>query len=207
MLQFYPFEIVKLHITLRTSFAVVSTLFYIISYLGADVEKSESVNKNTKGSVIVHVNSKSGTSTEQDSVIGNKSDSNTKQPNPVIGPRKAAKPNNVFKVNTSSLISAPSKSNISKKQEALSDPKGSEENLRCYPSSQVKSNISPVVKPSTSSTLSTLLTAKNSTQSSWELGSMTISRKKPVMRIIPEANVDRFGSSNSKNRNLITYNH
>ncbi|KAL7637330.1 UNVERIFIED_CONTAM: hypothetical protein RMT77_012056 [Armadillidium vulgare] len=174
---------------------------------GADVEKSESVIKNTKGNVTVHVDSKSGTSTKQDSVIGNKSDSYTKQPNPVIGPRKAAKSNNVFKVNTSSLISAPSKSKNGKKQEALSDPKGSEENLRCYPSSQVKSNISPVVKPSTSSTPSTLLTAKNSPQSSWEVRGMTISRSKPTLRTmpaipairtIPEANVDRFGTSNSK---------
>ncbi|KAB7502175.1 hypothetical protein Anas_07496 [Armadillidium nasatum] len=176
------------------------------SVKGADVEKSESVIKSTKGSVTVNVNSESGTSIKQDSVIGNKSDSNTKQPNPIIGPRKAAKPNNVFKVNTSSLISAPSKSNISKKQEALSDPKGSEENLRCYQSSQVKSNISPVVKPSTSSTLSTLLAAKNSPKSFWESGSTTISKSKPVIRTkpakpairtIPEANVDRFGTSNS----------
>ncbi|RXG69888.1 hypothetical protein Avbf_06041 [Armadillidium vulgare] len=183
------------------------------SVKGADVEKSESVIKNTKGNVTVHVDSKSGTSTKQDSVIGNKSDSYTKQPNPVIGPRKAAKSNNVFKVNTSSLISAPSKSKNGKKQEALSDPKGSEENLRCYPSSQVKSNISPVVKPSTSSTPSTLLTAKNSPQSSWEVRGMTISRSKPTLRTmpaipairtIPEANVDRFGTSNSKSLDVLS---
>ncbi|RXG69890.1 hypothetical protein Avbf_06045 [Armadillidium vulgare] len=173
------------------------------SVKGADVEKSESVIKNTKGNVTVHVNSKSGTSTKQDSVIDDKSDSYTKQPNPVIGPRKAAKPNKVFNVNTSSSVSTPSKSNNGKKQEALSDPKGSEENLRCYPSSQVKSNISPVVKPSTSSTLFTLLSAKNNPQSSWESRGMTIPAvrtmpAKPAIRTIPKANADRFGTSHSK---------